>query len=69
MVWKQYADHSFKYNLKLFHEGKMEEEIADMLKYTQDNDVLIRFWQLWICLAEKRRTSLSLVQMECWDMM
>lgn len=30
-------------NPRLFHEGKMEEEIADMLKYTQDNDVLIRF--------------------------
>jgi len=30
-------------NPKMFHEGKMEEEIADMLKYTQDNDVLIRF--------------------------
>lgn len=28
---------------KMFHEGKMEEEIADMLKYVQDNDVLIRF--------------------------
>ena len=28
---------------RLFHEGKMEEEIDDMLKYVQDNDVLIRF--------------------------
>ena len=28
---------------KMFHEGKMEEEIDDMLKYTKDNDVLIRF--------------------------
>ncbi len=27
----------------LFHEGKMEEEIDDMLKYVQENDVLIRF--------------------------
>lgn len=28
---------------RLFHEGKMEEEIDDILKYVQDNDVLIRF--------------------------
>ena len=30
-------------NPKAFHEGKMEEEIDDMLKYVQDNNVLIRF--------------------------
>ena len=28
---------------QVFHEGKMEEEIDDMMKYVQDNDVLIRF--------------------------
>lgn len=30
-------------NSQVFHEGKMEEEIDDMMKYVQDNDVLIRF--------------------------
>ena len=32
-----------KKNPRAFHEGKIEEEIDDMLKYVQDNDVLIRF--------------------------
>ena len=28
---------------QIFHEGKMDEEIDSMMKYVQDNDVLIRF--------------------------
>ena len=32
-----------KKNPKMFHKGKMEEEIEDMLKYVHDEDVLIRF--------------------------
>ncbi len=28
---------------RLFHNGKMNEEIEDMLKYVHDEDVLIRF--------------------------
>ena len=39
----KYTRKWFESNSRLFHEGKTEEEIADILKYTQDNDDLIRF--------------------------